>query len=223
MIQRILLLSEAQLSQPLLLRQGVIDEGAALLFRLAPPAADHAIDPTVQDVEALLGKQQSHRVRPACRARSLWKKKRFHATHVRGDAASAAAGRRIQRLQFSDDLLQLSRQLQVCAGAQLRPQVLQAVDGHVLPRLNQNGHGGGKHRETASSLALGVALAAISHPAGGDGVLEHTADGRSERPRLPPQQALHAALGRQQGEVRQAPVAMETEQFIAVDGNILNV
>lgn len=54
-ICRILLLSEAELLQPLLLRHGVIDEGAGLLFRLASPAADHTINPTVQDVEALLG------------------------------------------------------------------------------------------------------------------------------------------------------------------------
>lgn len=58
------------------------------------------------------------------------------------------------------------------------------------------------------------------HPAGGDGVLEHAADSRGQSPRLPPQQALHTALGGQQGEVRQPPVAMETEQLVAMDGNI---
>lgn len=57
MIHLIVLLSEAELLQPLLLRHGGIDEGAGLLFRLASPAADHAVNPTVQDVEALLEKQ----------------------------------------------------------------------------------------------------------------------------------------------------------------------
>lgn len=51
-------------------------------------------------------------------------------------------------------------------------------------------------------------------------MLEHAADGRGESPRLPPQQVLHAALGREQGEVRQTPVAVETEQLVAMDGNV---
>lgn len=59
------------------------------------------------------------------------------ATYVRADAASAAAGRRVWRLHFTDDLLQLSRQLQVCGGAELRPELVQAVDGNALPGLNQ--------------------------------------------------------------------------------------
>lgn len=72
------------------------------------------------------------------------------------------------------------------------------------------------------SLALGAAAAA-SHPAGGDRVLEHAADGGGQGPRLPPQQALHAALGRQQGEVRQTPAGVQAEELVAVDGNVKHV
>lgn len=50
------LLHKAEIFEPLLLRRGGVDQGAGLLVRLAPSAADHAVDPTVQDVEALLGK-----------------------------------------------------------------------------------------------------------------------------------------------------------------------
>lgn len=60
-IQLILLLSEAELFQPLLLRHGLIDEGAGLLLRLASSAADHTINSAVQDVEALLGKRRERR------------------------------------------------------------------------------------------------------------------------------------------------------------------
>lgn len=49
------LLHKAEIFEPLLLRRGGVDQGASLLVRLAPSAADHAVDPTVQDVEALLG------------------------------------------------------------------------------------------------------------------------------------------------------------------------
>lgn len=73
-----------------------------------------------------------------------------------------------------------------------------------------------------ASLAL-VAAAAAAHPAGGDGVLKHAADGGGQRPRLPTQQALHAALGRQQGEVRQASADVEAEELVAVDGNVEHV
>lgn len=109
---------------------------------------------------------------------------------MRRDAAPAAAGGRIWRLQFTDDLLQLSRQLQVCVGAQLRPEVFQAVDGHVLPGLSEKQH------ETASPFSPSASHPQPSHPAGSDGVLEHAADGRGQRPGLAPQQTLHAALGR---------------------------
>lgn len=64
---------------------------------------------------------------------------------------------------------------------------------------------------------------AAPYPAGADRVLKHAADGGGQRPRLPPQQALHAALGRQQGEVRQAAADVEAEELVAVDGNISHV
>lgn len=57
MIPLILLLHKTELLEPLLLWHGLIDEGACLLVWLTPSAADHAIDSTVQDVEALLGNQ----------------------------------------------------------------------------------------------------------------------------------------------------------------------
>lgn len=142
MIHLVLFLSEAELFQPLLLRHGVVDEGAGLLLRLAPSAADHAINSTVQDVEALLGKQRSsdHGPRRCDQRDDGASLKRCEATYVRGDAAPAAAGCRIRRLQFTDDLLQLSsRELRVWAGAELRPEVFQALDGNVLPGLNQRG------------------------------------------------------------------------------------
>lgn len=72
-------------------------------------------------------------------------------------------------------------------------------------------------------LEATVAAAAAAHPAGGDGVLKHAADGGGQGPRLPPQQALHAALSRQQGEVRQATADVEAEELVAVDGNINHV
>ena len=103
--------------------------------------------------------------------------KHFVATYVRGNAASAAAGRWIGRLQLTDHLLQLSRQLQVCARAELQPQVLQAVDGNVLPGLNQAGMR--KNNMIGHLLLLSALHSQPSHPAGGDGVLEHTADNRS--------------------------------------------
>lgn len=53
-----------------------------------------------------------------------------------GDAASTAAAGWIQRLQFGDDFLQLASQLQVCAGAELGPEMLKAVDGNGFPGLN---------------------------------------------------------------------------------------
>lgn len=54
-------------------------------------------------------------------------------------------------------------------------------------------------------------------------MLEHAADGGGQGPRLPPQQALHAALGRQQGEVRQTPAGVQAEELVAVDGNVKRV
>lgn len=54
-------------------------------------------------------------------------------------------------------------------------------------------------------------------------MLEHAADGGGQGPRLPPQQALHAALGRQQGEVRQTPAGVQAEELVAVDGNVQRV
>lgn len=51
-------------------------------------------------------------------------------TYVRGDAASTAAGGRVQRLQFGDDFLQLARQLHVRAGTELAPEMFKAVDGN---------------------------------------------------------------------------------------------
>lgn len=56
-------------------------------------------------------------------------------THMGGDAASATAAGRVQGLQLGDDLLQLTNQLQVGGGAELRLEVLQAVHGDGLPRL----------------------------------------------------------------------------------------
>lgn len=56
-------------------------------------------------------------------------------TYVRGDAASAAAGGGVQRLQFSDEVLQLGTEIGVSAGAQLGAQVFQAVDGDGFPGL----------------------------------------------------------------------------------------
>lgn len=58
---------------------------------------------------------------------------------MRGDATSSAAGGGVQRLQFSDDFLQLAGQLRVSAGAELRPEVFKAIDGNRFPRLNQTG------------------------------------------------------------------------------------
>lgn len=73
-------------------------------------------------------------------------------------------------------------------------------------------------------MGAGLALEeAGTHPPGGDGVLKHAADGGGQGPRLPPQQALHAALGRQQGEVRQASAGVEAEELVAIDGNIDHV
>lgn len=72
-------------------------------------------------------------------------------------------------------------------------------------------------------MMLVVGTAVVSYPAGGDCVLKHTADCGSQSPRLPPQQTLHTALSRQQGKVRQTPVAMEAEEFVAVNGNIHHV
>lgn len=54
MIHLIFLLHKAELFEPLLLWHGLIDEGARLLIWLTPSAADHTIDSTVQDIEALL-------------------------------------------------------------------------------------------------------------------------------------------------------------------------
>lgn len=62
-----------------------------------------------------------------------------------------------------------------------------------------------------------------SHPAGGDRVLEHAADHGGQRPGLPAEQTLHAALSGQQGEVGQTAAAMETEELVAVDSNINQV
>lgn len=60
-------------------------------------------------------------------------------TYVWGDATSAAAGGRVWRLQFGEDLLQLARQLHVRAGAELRPEVFEPVNGNWFPGLNQIG------------------------------------------------------------------------------------
>lgn len=54
-------------------------------------------------------------------------------------------------------------------------------------------------------------------------MLKHAADGGGLGPRLPPQQALNAALSRQQGEVRQASAGVEAEEVVAVDGNINHI
>ncbi|TNN87023.1 hypothetical protein EYF80_002778 [Liparis tanakae] len=59
-IHLIVLLHKAELFEPLLLGHGVVDEGARLLIRLTSSAADHAVDATVQHVEALLEKEISH-------------------------------------------------------------------------------------------------------------------------------------------------------------------
>jgi len=59
-IHLIILLHKAELFEPLLLGHGVIDEGARLLIRLTSSAADHAIDATVQHVEALLENEISY-------------------------------------------------------------------------------------------------------------------------------------------------------------------
>ena len=53
------------------------------------------------------------------------------------DAASAAAGGGVQRLQLRDDFLQLSAELQVSGGIELRPEMFKAIDGNGFPGLNQ--------------------------------------------------------------------------------------
>lgn len=72
-------------------------------------------------------------------------------------------------------------------------------------------------------MMLAVGTAAVSYPAGGDCVLKHAADCGSQSPWLPPQQTLHTALSRQQGEVRQTSVGMEAEELVAVNGNVHHV
>lgn len=54
MIDLLFLLHKAEIFEPLFLGRGRVDQGAGLLVRLTPSAADHAVDATVQDVEALL-------------------------------------------------------------------------------------------------------------------------------------------------------------------------
>lgn len=54
MLHWVVLLPQTELLQPLLLQHGLVGEGAGLLIRLAPSAADDSIDSTVQNVEALL-------------------------------------------------------------------------------------------------------------------------------------------------------------------------
>lgn len=54
MINLLFLLHKAEIFEPLFLGRGRVDQGASLLVRLTPSAADHAVDATVQDVEALL-------------------------------------------------------------------------------------------------------------------------------------------------------------------------
>lgn len=56
---------------------------------------------------------------------------------MRRDAASAAAGGGVQRLQFGDDFLQLGAEVRVSAGAQLGAQMFQAVDGDGFPGLKK--------------------------------------------------------------------------------------
>lgn len=58
-IRRILLVHKTELFEPLLLWRGVINDGTRLLIRLTSSAADHTVDSTVQDVEALLDNDAS--------------------------------------------------------------------------------------------------------------------------------------------------------------------
>ena len=69
-----------------------------------------------------------------------------HQTHVGGNAAPAAAGGGVQRLQPGNNLVQLTNELRVGGGTELGPQVLYAVDGDQLPGLKTVGDGGEKTR-----------------------------------------------------------------------------
>lgn len=139
MVGLLVLMDEAEVFETLLLRRGRVDLGARLLIRLTPSAADHAVDPAVQDVEALLGNPDSGTIQLTADTKLTQPAGGRAWTHVRGDAAPAAAGGGVQRLQFSDDFLQLGAEIGVRAGAQLGAEVFKAVDRDGFPGLKDDG------------------------------------------------------------------------------------